>query len=82
MEYPPLVNCSGQYIARALVRLEGFEVKKGSKHFWKVCHTATNKCFMLPNRKPLKKGLVWSMVRDFLEPLGYSDEDIFKEIWC
>lgn len=81
MDYPTLTNCSGEYITKALVRLGGFEFKKGSKHFWKVCHK-TNKCFTVPNRRPLKKGLVWSLVRDFIEPLGYSEKEIFKEIWC
>lgn len=80
MEYPSMANCSGQYIVKALVRLGGFE--KGSKHFWKVCHAKTNRCYMLPNRKPLKKGLVWDLVRNFLEPLGYSEEEIFKKLRC
>ena len=69
-------------MVKALVRLGGFEIKKGSKHFWKVCHTKTNKCFTIPNRKPLKKGMVWSLVRDFIKPLGYSEKEIFKQIWC
>ncbi|KKU05474.1 MAG: hypothetical protein UX07_C0016G0012, partial [Parcubacteria group bacterium GW2011_GWA2_45_30] len=77
-----LTNCSGDYLVKALVRLGGFEIRKGSKHFWKVCHNKTNKCFTLQNRKPLKKGMVWSLVRDFIEPLGYSEKEIFKEIWC
>ncbi len=47
MDYPSLTNCSGAYIAKALVRLGGFAVKRGSKHFWKVCHIETNKCFTL-----------------------------------
>jgi len=82
MDYPSLTNCSGDYLVKALVRLGGFEIRKGSKHFWKVCHKKTNKCFTLQNRKPLKKGMVWSLVRDFIEPLGYSEKEIFKEIWC
>jgi len=82
MDYPYLTNCSGDYLVKALVRLGGFEIRKGSKHFWKVCHNKTNKCFTLQNRKPLKKGMVWSLVRDFIEPLGYSEKEIFKEIWC
>ena len=82
MDYPSLTNCSGAYIAKALVRLGGFETKRGSKHFWKACHIKTNKCFMIPNRKPLKKGLVWDMVRSYLEPLGFSEGKIFKEIQC
>lgn len=82
MDYPSLTNCSGAYIAKALVRLGGFDLKKGSKHFWKVCHIETNRCFMIPNRKPLKKGLVWDMVRNYLQPLGLTEAQIFREIKC
>lgn len=34
------------------------------------------------NSKAAEERVVWSLVRDFIEPLGYTEEEIFKEIWC
>jgi len=80
-DYPKLSNCSGEYIAKALKRLGGFSFTQSPKHF-KVTHAKTTKSWLIPRHNPLKRGLVWDMVRNYLQPLGYTEEEIFEHIWC
>lgn len=80
-DYPKLSNCSAAYIAKALKRLGGFSFTQGPKHL-KAIHTKTGKSWLIPRHDPLKRGLVWDMVRSYLQPLGYAEEEIFQYIWC
>ncbi len=82
MDYPKLNNCSPNDLVKALKKLGGFLLKiKSSKHY-KVEHIRTGKVWMIPRYAPLKKGLVWDMVRNYLNKLGYPDKEIFKYLWC
>lgn len=81
MDYPKLTNCSGEYVAKALKRLGGFSFMQSPKHY-KATHISTGKAWMIPRCNPLKKGLMWDMVRNFLRPLGYTERQIFACLWC
>lgn len=82
MEYPKLVNCSPNDVLKALKKLRGFSLKQASPKHYKVEHTATGKAWMIPRRVPVKKGLMWDMVRNYLNKLGYADKEIFEHLWC
>ena len=81
MDYPKLSNCSGDYVAKALKRLGGFSFMHSPKHF-KVTHTQTSLSWMIPRHSPLKRGFMWDMVRNYLQTLGFAEQEIFKNLWC
>ena len=81
MEYPKLANCSPEFTMKALKKIGGFSIVAGTKHY-KVRHDTTEKCVTIPRRGPLKRGLMWSLVKDYLMPLGYTEQMIFSHLWC
>lgn len=82
MEYPKLVNCSPNYVLKALKKLGGFSLKHASPKHYKIEHSATGKVWMVPRYTTVKKGLMWDMVRNYLNKLGYTDKEIFEHLWC
>lgn len=82
MNYPKLTNCSAEYVMRVLMKLGGFFLKSKSPKHYKITHRETGKGWMLPLKSPIKKGLMWDMVRNYLQALGYSEEVIFKFLKC
>lgn len=83
MDYPKFANCSFRDFERACKKLGGFTVTKAGKHVIKITNVATQKATVVPSSKPLKRGLVWDFVRSFLQGVcGFSEEEIFKVLWC
>ncbi len=83
MDYPKLANCSFKDIEQACKKLGGFVVAGAGKHVIKITYTANQKAIVIPNAKPLKRGLVWDFVRSFLQDVcGFSEKEIFKVLWC
>lgn len=83
MDYPRLVNCSFKDIEYACKKLGGCSVLYASKHVIKITCISNQKATVIPSSKPLKKGLVWDFVRTFLQGVcGFSEEQIFKVLWC
>ncbi len=60
----------------------GFSLRFKSVKHYKVEYDETKKCWTIPRHSRLKRGYMWDMVRIYLRPLGYSEEQIFKFIWC
>ena len=82
MDRPKLANCSLRDIQRACKKLGGCVVQKAGRHVVKVVHLQSQKAFVIPTGV-LKKGLMWDFVRSFLQDVcGYSEEQIFKVLWC
>jgi hypothetical protein len=83
VDYPKLTNCSFQDLEKACNKLGGCVVSNAGKHVTKVTHTKSQKSTVIPNHKPLKKGLVWDFVRTFLQDVcGFTEEQIFNVLWC
>jgi hypothetical protein len=83
MDYPKLANCSLKHISQACKKLGGCIVADAGKHVIKITHIKSQKATVIPNANPLKKGLVWDFVRSFLQGIcGFSEEEIFKVLWC
>jgi hypothetical protein len=58
-------------------------VTYAGRHVIKITHLASNTAFVVPNAKPLKRGLVWDFVRSFLQDrCGFTEEQIFAVLWC
>lgn len=82
MDRPKLVNCTPQDIIKTLKKLEGFSVKEGAKHII-IIHIASGKKSTIPRTKPINRNLLKDFVEDYLvKELLYSEEDIFKHLWC
>ena len=79
MKFPRSV--SGKKLVKALKRLGGFSFTHSSRHF-KATHLQTATSWMIPWHDPLKRGLMWDMVRNYLQPLGFAEQEIFKYLWC
>lgn len=82
MEYPKLNNCSPDEALKAPKKLGGFVLKSKSSKHYKVEHIKTERVWMVPRHSPIKKGLMWDMVRNYLNKLGFPDEEVFKYLWC
>jgi len=81
METPKLVNCTPNDVIRALKKLGGFSVGE-SKHYI-IKHIASGKKSTIPREKPINRNLLKDFVDDYLvKELGYSEEDIYKYLWC
>jgi len=79
---PNLANCSPNDVFRALKKLGGFVFKEGKRHT-KVCHTLSGKASIIPRHSPVNRHLMRDFVEDFLvKELNYSEENIFKHLWC
>lgn len=66
---------------RALRKLKGFSFYEGRKHI-KATHMKSGKAWTIPRHRRLEKGYMWDMVNSYLKPLGYSEAEIFKCLWC
>ncbi len=83
MNYPKLANCSSRDIEKACKKLGDCSVSLAGRHVVKITHIASQKAFVIPNAKPLKRGLVWDFVRSFLQGVcGFSEKQIFAVLWC
>ncbi len=83
MDYPKFANCSFEDIEKACNKLGGCFITKAGKHVIKITHITTQKATVIPNAKPLKRGLVWDFVRTFLQEVcKFSEEQIFAALWC
>ena len=81
MERPSYTNCKPADVTKALMKLGGFSLYEGGKHS-KATHVKSGKAWTIPRSSLLDKGYMWDMVNSYLKPLGYSEEDIFKHLWC
>ena len=81
METPKLVNCTPNDVIRALKKLGGFSV--GESKLYIIKHIASGKKSTIPREKPINRNLLKDFVDDYLvKELGYSEEDIYKYLWC
>ena len=81
METPKLVNCTPNDVIKTLKKLGGFFVNE-SKHII-IIHKATGKKSTIPRTKPVNRNLLKDFIEDYLvKELGYSEEDIYKHLWC
>lgn len=79
---PKLINCSPKDVIRALNKLGAFTIIEGSNHI-KIIHVGTGKVSTIPRHSPINRHLLKDFVEDYLiEELGYSEEEIYKYLWC
>lgn len=83
MDRPKLVNCTPQDIIKTLKKLGGFSLDEGAAKHIGVKHIASGKKSTIPRTKPVNKHLLKDFLEDYLvKELGYSEEEIFKHLWC
>lgn len=79
---PKLASCSPDDVFKALKKLGGFTFYEGGKHT-KIIHIKTGKTATIPRHSIVDRNLLRDFVEDFLvRDLGYSEEEIFKHLWC
>lgn len=83
MDKPKLVNCTPQDVTKTLKKLGGFSLDEEASRHIGVKHIASGKKSTIPRTKPVNKHLLKDFVEDYLvKELGYSEEEIFKHLWC
>ncbi len=82
-EKPKLANCSSRDVIRALKKLGDFSIEERAKHT-RIIHNPTNKKSTLPRRPgKIDRNLLKDFVEDYLvNEIGYSEEEIYKYLWC
>lgn len=79
---PKLANCSPNDVVRALNKLGAFTIKEGTNHI-RITHIETNRASTIPRHNPVDRNLLKDFVEDYLiKELGYSEEEIYKYLWC
>ena len=79
---PKLATCTPEDVFKALKKLGGFKTYEGSKHT-KVTHLASGQISTIPRHAIVNKYLLRDFVYDFLiKDCGYTEEEIFKHLWC
>ncbi len=80
---PKLANCSPQKVFNALKKIGDFFVKKSGGKHTKITHLPTGKTSVIPRHNPIDRNLLKDFVEDYLvKELGYSEEEIYKYLWC
>ena len=80
---PKLSNCSPKDVFKTLKKLGGFEIiKSGAKHTT-IKHISSGKKSTIPRHNPIDRNLLKDFVDDYLiEELGFSEDDVYKYLWC
>ena len=79
---PKLANCSPQDVIKALNKLGAFKITEGAKHI-KITHLKTGKVSIIPRSNPINRYLLKNFVKDYLiKELNYSEEEIYRYLWC
>ncbi len=83
MDRPKLVNCTPQDVIKTLKKLGGFFVDEAASKHIIVKHIASGKKSTIPRERPVNKHLLRDFIEDYLvKDLGYSEEEIYKHLWC
>ena len=80
---PKLAACTPDDVFKAINKLGGFEILIKSAKHTKVRHIESGVAFMIPRHTPVNKHLLRAFVKDVLiAQLGYTEEEIYKHLWC
>ncbi len=79
---PKLSNCSPRDVFKTLNKLGGFEIIDGAKHTI-IQHTVSRKKSTIPRHNPINRNLLKDFVEEYLiKEIGYSEEEVYKYLWC
>jgi len=80
---PKLANCSPKDVIKTLKKLGDFSIKKGASKHIRIKHIKTGKTSTIPRGNPINRNLLKDFIEDYLvKELGYSEEEIYKYLWC
>ncbi len=80
---PKLANCSPNDVFRALRKIGGLIINTTSAKHVTVTHIQTGKKSTIPRSNPVNRHLLKDFIDEFLvKELGYTEEEIYKHLWC
>lgn len=79
---PKLNNCTPHDVFSMIRKIGGFEIVDGGKHT-KIKHITTGKKTTIPRKNRVNRHLLKDVIEDFLvKELGYTKEEIYKNLKC
>ncbi len=79
---PKLSNCSPRDVFKTLKKLGGFEISDGAKHTI-IQHTVSGKKSTIPRHNPINRNLLKDFVEEYLiKEIGFSEDEVYKYLWC